>query len=95
MSTFTGSELEFLAGLNRSWWRLYWSELARLLRREDIVSDAPAEVDAVAARRAARRPTAKILPFARELRGCSEDACPLRRRRTTTADVVRRVAAPR
>jgi hypothetical protein len=30
MSTFTGRELEFLAGLNKSWWRLYWRELARL-----------------------------------------------------------------
>lgn len=32
MSTFTGSELEFLAGLNKSWWRLYWKELWRLRR---------------------------------------------------------------
>ena len=87
MSTFTGSELEFLAGLNRSWWRLYWSELARLLKGERAVSDPQASVEV-------RRPTAKILPFARELRGCSEDACPLRRRRHTT-DVIRRVAAPR
>jgi hypothetical protein len=30
MSTFTGRELEFLAGLNKSWWTLYWRELARL-----------------------------------------------------------------
>jgi hypothetical protein len=94
MSTFTGSELEFLAGLNRSWWRLYWNELARLLKGEDAASDPQAEIDAVVARRAVRRPPAKILPFARELRACNEDACPLRRRRTT-ADAVRRVAAPR
>jgi hypothetical protein len=30
MSTFTGRELEFLAGLNKSWWLLYWRELARV-----------------------------------------------------------------
>jgi hypothetical protein len=30
MSIFTGRELEFLAGLNKSWWTLYWRELARL-----------------------------------------------------------------
>jgi hypothetical protein len=30
MSTFTGREVEFLAGLNKSWWTLYWRELARL-----------------------------------------------------------------
>jgi hypothetical protein len=94
MSTFTGSELEFLAGLNRSWWRLYWNELARLLKGERAVSDPQAEIDSVATRGAVRRPTAKILPFAHELRACNEDACPLRRRRTT-ADAVRRVAAPR
>ncbi len=36
MSTFTGRELEFLAGLNKSWWRLYWRELARLCIRAGI-----------------------------------------------------------
>jgi hypothetical protein len=30
MSIFTGRELEFLAGLNKSWWTLYWREFARL-----------------------------------------------------------------
>ena len=94
MSTFTGSELEFLAGLNRSWWRLYWNELARLLKGEGAPLDARADVEAVTARGAVRRPSAKILPFAQELRACSEDACPLRRRRNIAADV-RRVAAPR
>jgi hypothetical protein len=34
MSTFTGRELEFLAGLNKSWWRLYWKEFSRLRRIE-------------------------------------------------------------
>lgn len=94
MSTFTGSELEFLAGLNRSWWRLYWDELARLLRREDAASHA--EMGAVAMGSVVRRPTAKILPFAQELRGCSESAYPLRRaRRRDAAASIRRVAAPR
>ncbi len=36
MSTFTGRELEFLAGLNKSWWTLYWRELARLCIRAGI-----------------------------------------------------------
>jgi hypothetical protein len=36
MSTFTGRELEFLAGLDKSWWRLYWRELARLCIRAGI-----------------------------------------------------------
>jgi hypothetical protein len=96
MSTFTGSELEFLAGLNRSWWRLYCGELARLLKRENAIVDSQHKVDAVTARDAVRRPTAQILPFARELRGCGEDrACPLRRLRRNAADAGRRVAAPR
>ena len=36
MSTFTGRELEFLAGLNKSWWTLYWRELARLCIRAGV-----------------------------------------------------------
>jgi hypothetical protein len=36
MSTFTGRELEFLAGLNKSWWALYWREFARLCVRAGI-----------------------------------------------------------
>ena len=36
MSTFTGRELEFLAGLDKSWWSLYWRELARLCIRAGI-----------------------------------------------------------
>src|SRR5215468_11245597 len=51
MSTFTGRDLEFLAGLNKSWWTLYWRELARLclhagiarIRREREVPPSPAE----------------------------------------------------
>jgi hypothetical protein len=43
MSTFTGSELEFLAGLDKSWWRLYWKEFSRLRRIEaKEVGGAPA-----------------------------------------------------
>jgi hypothetical protein len=36
MSIFTGRELEFLASLNASWRRLYWSELVRLLKDDDV-----------------------------------------------------------
>ena len=36
MSIFTGRELEFLAGLNKSWWRLYWREMVRLCIRTGI-----------------------------------------------------------
>jgi hypothetical protein len=36
MSTFTGRDLEFLAGLNKSWWTLYWREFARLCIRAGI-----------------------------------------------------------
>ena len=44
MSTFTGSELEFLAGLNKSWWRLYWKELSRLRRIETRDAEGPPSV---------------------------------------------------
>jgi hypothetical protein len=37
MSIFTDRELEFLASLNARWWRrLYWSELVRLLKDDDV-----------------------------------------------------------
>jgi hypothetical protein len=66
MSTFTGRELEFLAGLNKSWWRLYWKELSRLCR-----------IEAAAARNA----TAGTAAFAPEFSAFDgDDACPLRRR---------------
>jgi hypothetical protein len=39
MSIFTGRELEFLAGLNKSWWRLYWKEFSRLRRIEIAASN--------------------------------------------------------
>jgi hypothetical protein len=39
MSIFTGRELEFLASLRTSWRRLYWNELARLLKEDDNASD--------------------------------------------------------
>jgi hypothetical protein len=71
MSTFTGRELEFLAGLNKSWWRLYWKELSRLLR-----------IEAAASKNAA----AGTATFAPEFSACDgDDACPLRRRNATDA----------
>ncbi|HXI08273.1 MAG: hypothetical protein ACRC1G_22460 [Bradyrhizobium sp.] len=42
MSIFTGSELEFLAGLNKSWWLLYWKEFSRLRLIEAAAADNPA-----------------------------------------------------
>ena len=39
MSIFTGRELEFLASLRTSWRRLYWNELARLLKEDDNACD--------------------------------------------------------
>ena len=41
MSIFTSRELEFLADLRQGWRRLYWSELARLLKEDDKPHDAP------------------------------------------------------
>jgi len=43
MSTFTGSDLEFLAGLNKSWSRLYWKEFSRLRRiaAREVAANAP------------------------------------------------------
>ena len=71
MSTFTGRELEFLAGLNKSWWRLYWKELSRLCRIEGA---------------SARNAAAGTAAFAPEFSACDgDDACPLRRRNATDA----------
>jgi hypothetical protein len=39
MSIFTGRELEFLASLKTSWRRLYWNELARLLKEDANACD--------------------------------------------------------
>jgi len=41
MSILTDRELEFLAGLNTSWSRLYWNEFALLLKENG--ADRPAE----------------------------------------------------
>jgi len=49
MSIFTGRELEFLASLRTSWRRLYWNELARLLK-EDDTCDARPEAHSIAPR---------------------------------------------
>jgi hypothetical protein len=35
MSIFTDRELEFLYSLNTRWRRLYWNELARLLKEDE------------------------------------------------------------
>jgi hypothetical protein len=40
MSIFTSDELEFLTSLSRGWRRLYWNELARLLKEDDNLCDA-------------------------------------------------------
>ena len=40
MSLPTGHELEFLVSLNTRWNRLYWNELAFLLRENDAVRPA-------------------------------------------------------
>lgn len=74
MSIFTGSELEFLAGLNKSWWRLYWREFSRLRRIEAVASTgataAPAERDvcsddpACAIRERARDPVRRCVELA-------------------------------
>jgi hypothetical protein len=48
MSIFTGRELEFLASLSTSWRRLYWNELARLLKEDDNPSDARHEAHSIA-----------------------------------------------
>ena len=90
MSTFTGRELEFLAGLNKSWWTFYWRELARLCRTQGAASDSRQDVDAVSPRSngLVQRPAARIPAFATDLRGCEEAACPFRRRKGTDADGV-------
>ena len=69
MSTFTGRELEFLAGLNKSWWRLYWKELSRLRRVEAATS---------------KNPAAGIASFAPEFSACDGDAACLPWRRNST-----------
>jgi hypothetical protein len=57
MSILTGRELEFLAGLSTSWKRLYWTELARLLKEGDNRCDARHEVrDKIGAKRTVRKP---------------------------------------
>ena len=48
MSIFTGRELEFLASLRTSWKRLYWNELARLLKENDNPCDARPEAHSIA-----------------------------------------------
>jgi hypothetical protein len=81
MSTFTGSELEFLAGLNKSWWRLYWDEVARLLRGGDSAFDTRQEGGAaIRSKGVVQSPTAKILAFTPRFPACEDATCPFRRR---------------
>ena len=46
MCTLTQREIEFLAGLQRRWWKLYWRELARIVA-EDTVHEVQREAHAV------------------------------------------------
>jgi hypothetical protein len=48
MSILTGRELEFLASLRTNWRRLYWNELARLLKEDDNPCDARHEAHSIA-----------------------------------------------
>jgi hypothetical protein len=36
MCILTRREIEFLTGLQRRWWKLYWHELARLLAENAV-----------------------------------------------------------
>jgi hypothetical protein len=51
MSIFTDRELEFLASLNASWRRLYWSELVRLLKDDDVGCEPATAVSDIARER--------------------------------------------
>jgi hypothetical protein len=78
MSILTGRELEFLASLRISWSRLYWNELARLLREDDNPGDARLEAHSIApAIPALERPHSEsggqILAFAPKYRKCGKD----------------------
>jgi hypothetical protein len=48
MSILTNRELEFLASLKTDWRRLYWTELARLLKEDDNPGDARREAGPIA-----------------------------------------------
>jgi hypothetical protein len=48
MSILTGRELEFLASLRTGWSRLYWNELARLLKEDDDASRVRHEAHSIA-----------------------------------------------
>jgi len=58
MSILTGRELEFLSSLSTSWKRLYWNELARLLKEDDGGCDARHEPHSAAAAIWIRAPSA-------------------------------------
>jgi hypothetical protein len=48
MSILTDRELEFLASLRKGWRRLYWSELARLLKENESSRDSRHEAPSIA-----------------------------------------------
>jgi hypothetical protein len=48
VSILTGRELEFLGSLSASWRRLYWNELARLLKEDHNPRDARHEARSIA-----------------------------------------------
>jgi hypothetical protein len=48
MSILTNRELEFLASLRTDWRRLYWNELARLLKEDGNPDDARDETNSMA-----------------------------------------------
>lgn len=52
MSILTNRELDFLASLRTDWRRLYWNEVARLLKEDGDPDDARDEVLALPPRRA-------------------------------------------
>jgi hypothetical protein len=51
VSILTGRELEFLGSLSASWSRLYWNELARLLKEDHNPRDARHEARSPQSRR--------------------------------------------
>lgn len=55
MSILTARELEFLASLPTNWRRLYWNELAHLLKQDDNPCDARHETQSIAPRSASEK----------------------------------------
>jgi hypothetical protein len=77
MSILTNRELDFLASLRTSWSRLYWNELARLLKEDDNPCDARHQAHSVAPairtlEKLQSEPRGQILVFAPEYRKCDK-----------------------